>query len=83
MSQSSLSIKFYSFDRDALIKAIPTPPKTTAKQFAPAAEELFDRIMLGADNAGSSDEHRALNYLAVRYPAIYSTAADAFVATLR
>jgi len=70
--------QIYSFDRDALIKAIPTPPKTTAKQFAPAAEELFDRIMLAADNAGSTDEHRALNYLAVRYPAIYATAADAF-----
>ena len=70
--------QIYSFDRDALIKAIPTPPKTTAKQFLPAAEELFDRIMLAADNAGSSDDHRALNYLAVRYPAIYATVADAF-----
>jgi hypothetical protein len=70
--------QIYSFDRDALIKAIPRPGKTTAKEFGPAAEELFDRIMLGADNAGSADEHRALNYLAVRYPAIYATAADAF-----
>jgi len=34
--------------------------------------------MLAADNAGSTDDHRALNYLAVRYPAIYATAADAF-----
>ena len=70
--------QIYSFDRDALIKAIPTPPKTTAKQFGPAAAELLDRIMLLADNAGSTDDHRALNYLAVRYPAIYATAADAF-----
>ena len=31
-----------------------------------------------ADNAGATDEHRALNYLTVRYPAIYATAADAF-----
>ena len=29
-----------------------------------------------ADNAGATDEHRALNYLAVRYPAIYATAAE-------
>ncbi len=64
--------------RDALIKAIPRPEKTTAKEFGPAAEELFDRIMLAADNAGSTDDHRALNYLAVRYPAIYATAAEAF-----
>src|SRR6266550_1979250 len=46
--------QIYSFDREALIKAIPRPPKTTAKEFGPAAEELFDRIMLGADNAGST-----------------------------
>jgi PatG C-terminal len=70
--------QIYSFDRDALIKAIPRPPKTTAKEFGPAAEELFDRIMLSADNAGSMDEHRALNYCAVRYPAIYGACADAY-----
>src|SRR5215472_1207773 len=68
----------YSFDRDSLIKSIPRPEKTPAKEFAPAAEELFDRLMQMTDNAGATDEHRALNYLAVRYPAIYATAADAF-----
>ena len=36
------------------------------------------RIMQMADNAGATDDHRALNYLAVRYPAIYATAAEAF-----
>jgi hypothetical protein len=70
--------QLYSFDRDALIKAIPRPEKTAAKEFAPAAEELFDRIMQMADNAGATDEHRALNYLAVRYHAIYASAAEAF-----
>jgi hypothetical protein len=70
--------QIYSFDRDALIKAIPRPEKTTAKDFAPAAEELFDRIMQMTDNAGATDEHRALNYLAVRYHAIYANAAEAF-----
>jgi hypothetical protein len=70
--------QIYSFDRDALIKAIPTPEKTSPEEFAPAAAELFDRIMQMADNAGATDEHRALNYLAVRYPAIYANAAEAF-----
>lgn len=70
--------QIYSFDRDSLIKSIPRPEKATAKDFAPTAEELFDRIMLMADNAGATDEHRALNYLAVRYPAIYANAAEAF-----
>jgi hypothetical protein len=70
--------QIYSFDRDALIKAIPKPEKTPAKEFAAASEELFDRIMQMADNAGAMDEHRALNYCAVRYQAIYANAADAF-----
>jgi hypothetical protein len=68
--------QIYSFDRDSLIKAIPKPEKTPAKEFAATAEEVFDRIMQMADNAGATDEHRALNYCAVRYPAVYSTAAD-------
>jgi hypothetical protein len=69
--------QLYSFDRDTLIKAIPKPEKTTAKEFALAAEELFDRIMQMADNAGATDEHRAQNYLAVRYPRIYEAVAEA------
>jgi hypothetical protein len=70
--------QIYSFDRDSLIKAIPKPEKMTQKQFAPAAEELFARIMQMTDNAGATEEHRALNYLAMRYPAVYATAAEQF-----
>jgi hypothetical protein len=70
--------QIYSFDRDALIKAIPKPEKTTDAQFGPAAEELFNRIIQLADNAGATDEHRALNYLAMRYPAIYAKAAEQY-----
>jgi hypothetical protein len=70
--------QIYSFDRDALIKAIPRPEKTSAKEFAQAAEQLFDRIMQMTDNAGATDEHRALNYLAVRYHAIYAKTAEEF-----
>jgi hypothetical protein len=70
--------QIYSFDRDALIKAIPKPEKTTAAQFAPAAEELFNRISQLTDNAGATDEHRALNYLSMRYPVIYARAAEQF-----
>lgn len=70
--------QIYSFDRAALIKAIPKPDKTTAAQFGPAAEELFNRIVQLTDNAGATDEHRALNYLAMRYPGIYAKAAEQF-----
>jgi PatG C-terminal len=68
--------QIYSFDIDSLIKSIPRPEQIAAERFAPAAEELFMRIQQMADNAGATDEHRALNYLAVRYPAIYASAAD-------
>lgn len=70
--------QIYSFDVDALIKSIPRPKEITADDFAAGSEELFYRIMQLADNAGTTDEHRALNYSAVRNPAIYATAAEAF-----
>ncbi len=70
--------QIYSFNRDALIKAIPKPQKATAAQFSAASEELFGRIMLLTDNAGATDDHRALNYLSMRYPAIYAKAAEEF-----
>jgi hypothetical protein len=70
--------QIYSFDIDSLIKSIPKPEKVSTKEFAPAAEELFMRIMQLADNAGALDEHRALNYVSVRYNAVYTTTADCF-----
>ena len=70
--------QIYSFDRDTLLKAIPRPQNIAAKEFASAAAELLDRILQIADNAGATDEHRAVNYLACRYPAIYSRTAEAF-----
>lgn len=68
--------QLYSFDRDSLLKAIPRPEQIPEDQFKATAEELLDRIMLMSDNAGATDEDRALNYLAVRYPAIYARAAE-------
>jgi hypothetical protein len=70
--------QIYSFDRETLIKSIPRPERVAAKEFQPAAEELFDRIMQMTDNAGATDEHRALNYLAVRYPGVYAKVAEQF-----
>lgn len=70
--------QIYSFDIDTFIKSIPRPERVPAEQFAPAAEELFTRIVQMADNAGATDEHRALNYLAVRYPAIYAATAEEY-----
>lgn len=72
--------QIYSFDIDELIGAIPRPDRISEESFRPAAEEVFTRIMQLADNAGATDEHRALNYLAVRYPAIYETTVDRYAA---
>jgi hypothetical protein len=70
--------QLYSFDRQALIKAVPRPETVTKEQFAPAVTELFDRILQMTDNAGGTDEFRALNYLAMRYPGIYARASEEF-----
>jgi hypothetical protein len=72
--------QLYSFDRDELIREIPRPKGQAEEKFRATAEELFDRIGQVADNAGASDEHRALNYLAVRYSTIYARTAEAHAA---
>jgi hypothetical protein len=68
--------QIYSFDRASLIGAIPRP-QTAGADFSAAAEELFGRMIQVTDNLGATDETRALNYLAVRYDAIYANAAEA------
>jgi hypothetical protein len=70
--------QLYSFDHASFVGSIPTPEGRDAKSFAPVADELFDRILQLGDNAGATDEHRALNYLSMRYPAIYARTAEAF-----
>lgn len=70
--------QIYSFDRQSLIDSIPRPEKDSGKKISRAAEELLARIMQVTDNAGATDEHRALNYLVLRYSAIYARAAEAF-----
>jgi PatG Domain len=74
--------QMYSFDRDSLIASIPRPDVVPAERFTEAAGEVFDRIMQMTDNAGATDEHRALNYLVVRYPAIYAAVAEAHARNL-
>jgi len=70
--------QIYSFDTAALIASIPRPEKVSAEEFGPRAQNLYERIIQVADNAGATDEHRALNYLATRYPDIYTRTSDAF-----
>jgi hypothetical protein len=70
--------QLYWFDIDSLVKSIPRPKGIPAEQFESTVEEVFTRIMGLANNVGAADEHRALNYLAIRYPSIYSVCAEAF-----
>jgi hypothetical protein len=70
--------QIYTFSRNAFIEAIPRPEQIAARDFGATSRELFDRIMQMTDNGGATDEHRTLNYLAMRYPAIYARAAQSF-----
>jgi len=72
--------QLYSFDVDSLVKSIPRPKGMKAEQFEPSAEDLFMRFTQMTDNAGSTDEDRALTYLSVREPNIYHVAAERIAA---
>ena len=64
--------QLYSFDRDALIEAIRKSKETNNKQFSKTADAVVEHVRQLADNVGSTDEHRAINYLTVRYDQIYN-----------
>ncbi len=70
--------QMYSFDMDSLIKSIERPKEVKQKEFTDTIKEVFKKIKQMADNAGATDGHRALNYLTVRYQAIYAQAAESF-----
>jgi hypothetical protein len=70
--------QLYSFDRAELIKAIPRKGDTKSEDFERAAAEVLDRILQMTDNAGATDNHRALNYLAMRSPGIYERTSEQF-----
>lgn len=70
--------QIYSFDTESLIKSIPRPENIPADKFEQSSDGLFNRIIQMSDNAGATDEHRALNYLSVRYPRIYAVTSEKF-----
>ena len=72
--------QIYSFDRDSFIAAIPRAESTTDDRFASSSEHVLNSILQVTDNAGATDEHRALNYLVMRYPQVYEWTARHFAA---
>ncbi len=67
--------QIYPLEYSNFVKSI-HPESVSDEKFKTAAVETFRRMMQIADNTGSTDKHRALNYLSVRYPAIYAKAAE-------
>ena len=47
-------------------------------QISAVVREVFHRLTRRSGNRGIADEHRALNYLALRYPPVYEAAAQAY-----
>ncbi|MFC5661518.1 hypothetical protein ACFP3U_00825 [Kitasatospora misakiensis] len=72
--------QIYSFTSDELVASIGRPPGMSDERFESSSRELLRSVMQLADNAGDTDEHRAINYLAVRYPRIYEKTVEAFAA---
>jgi hypothetical protein len=70
--------QIYSFDVDSFIASLAPPEDVDDQQWAATVEDVLDRILQLADNTGASDEDRAVNYLATRYPAIYQTVAEMY-----
>ncbi|MFF7311587.1 hypothetical protein [Streptomyces sp. NPDC008137] len=63
--------QIYSADVYDLMSAIERPESMEAEQFDRSAEDLLRTVMRVSGNVGASAEHRALNYLMVRYSTIY------------
>lgn len=70
--------QIYSFDRELFRRSIPKPDSVPDEQFQAVTAKVLDLILQVADNAGATEDHRALNYLAMRYPEIYKRTARAF-----
>jgi hypothetical protein len=70
--------QLYSFDRHSLLKSIPRPSSIKADNFADICAQVLDQIISATDNAGATDEHRALNYMALRDPGLYAQVADCY-----
>lgn len=65
--------KVYTFDLNEFFAQIPNNTGNDA-----SARELLDRLTHMVDNVGELDEHRAINYLGLRYPGVYNLVAENF-----
>ena len=69
-----------SFSIDEFIQSLPRDEKATGLEessYRTVVRDLFTRLTRRSDNRGVADEHRALNYLALRYPPLYHATVQA------
>ncbi len=68
----------YAFPEQALMESmisniVPAQTGVTSEQSISIAKEVFERIRQISDNMGETPEHRAINYIAVRFTPLYET----------
>lgn len=66
-----------SFTLDSFVTSVPRPDGLEADVFEASVRSVFNRVRQRAGNTGLADHNRALNFVALRYPAIYEVAARA------
>ena len=64
--------QIYDFSENEFIKAI----QDTAKVEEDIARSTFEQMLSLTDNAGQTDEDRAINYIILRYMGLYTMASD-------
>jgi len=64
---------------EELVNTMPKPKDAKEEQFKESTRFVLQKIMHMTDNVGDMNSHRAMNYLALRYPAIYANTAEMFV----
>jgi hypothetical protein len=69
----------YTFTIGELVESIPRPDSIAEEDdaaFRDSSRELINRVLQLADNTGSLDEHRAVNYAVTRYAAVHHLIAE-------
>src|SRR5262249_15346251 len=74
--------QFISFEMDGFVGRVPRPADLPEEEFKNSVRTIFSRILRRSNNTGISDDHRALNYIALRYPAIFEVATRAAAKSL-
>jgi hypothetical protein len=71
-------VQLLAFTAAEFASGVPTPQPVDPSQFASIVEEVFLRIRDRDGNHGLSVEHRALNFVALRYPEMYAVIASGY-----